>query len=69
MPIPLVLPMSKGIADVHILLTSIAEELFIGIGSRASKRLESRDEVAESDLVKGNYVDVIKKAFSFVLYR
>ena len=34
-----------------------------------SKRLESRDEVAESDLVKGNYVDVIKKAFSFVLYR
>ena len=27
------------------------------------------DEVAESDLVKGNYVDVIKKAFSFVLYR
>ena len=27
------------------------------------------DEVAESDLVKGNYVDVIKKAFSFVLCR
>lgn len=53
---------------LHI-LTLIAEELFIGIGSRASKRLESRDEVAESDLVKGNYVDVIKKAFSFVLYR
>ena len=57
--------MSKGIADVHI-LTFVAEELFIGIGSRASQRLESRDEVAESDLVKGNYVDVIKKAFSFV---